>query len=248
MDAKPQGVLRVPLLDDGAVGRPACVVFTDGSSSAPSSTATACAPATGSPTTAWSCWPRGRRPRHRPAEGGPQGTPAARPDVPRRHRRGPHHRGRGGQGRARGRCSPTTSGCTPVSSTSTTSPTASTSSHRTPRSTGASRPSATPRRSWVISPRWPTPGPRPRLDGHRHPIARLSDKPRLLFDYFSQLFAQVTNPPLDAIREELVTSLAAPSARSPTCWPRPRRRARMVVLPSRSSRQRRPGQDHPHQP
>ncbi len=39
------------------------------------------------------------------------------------------------------------------------------------------------------------------------PIAALSNKPRLLFDYFSQLFAQVTNPPLDAIREELVTSL-----------------------------------------
>ncbi len=39
------------------------------------------------------------------------------------------------------------------------------------------------------------------------PIAALSDKPRLLFDYFSQMFAQVTNPPLDAIREELVTSL-----------------------------------------
>jgi glutamate synthase (NADPH/NADH) large chain len=40
------------------------------------------------------------------------------------------------------------------------------------------------------------------------PIAVLSDKPRLLFDYFAQLFAQVTNPPLDAIREELVTSLS----------------------------------------
>ena len=39
------------------------------------------------------------------------------------------------------------------------------------------------------------------------PIAALSNRPRLLFDYFSQLFAQVTNPPLDAIREELVTSL-----------------------------------------
>jgi glutamate synthase (NADPH) large chain len=39
------------------------------------------------------------------------------------------------------------------------------------------------------------------------PIAALSLRPRLLFDYFSQLFAQVTNPPLDAIREELVTSL-----------------------------------------
>ncbi|MDT7571293.1 MAG: glutamate synthase large chain, partial [Actinomycetota bacterium] len=40
------------------------------------------------------------------------------------------------------------------------------------------------------------------------PVAVLSERPRLLFDYFSQLFAQVTNPPLDAIREELVTSLA----------------------------------------
>ena len=39
------------------------------------------------------------------------------------------------------------------------------------------------------------------------PIAVLSKRPRLLFDYFAQLFAQVTNPPLDAIREELVTSL-----------------------------------------
>ena len=39
------------------------------------------------------------------------------------------------------------------------------------------------------------------------PIAVLSARSRLLFDYFAQLFAQVTNPPLDAIREELVTSL-----------------------------------------
>jgi glutamate synthase (NADPH/NADH) large chain len=38
------------------------------------------------------------------------------------------------------------------------------------------------------------------------PIAVLSERPRLLFDYFSQLFAQVTNPPLDGIREELVTA------------------------------------------
>ncbi len=38
-------------------------------------------------------------------------------------------------------------------------------------------------------------------------LAVLSNKPRLLYDYFKQLFAQVTNPPLDAIREELVTSM-----------------------------------------
>ena len=40
------------------------------------------------------------------------------------------------------------------------------------------------------------------------PLAALSKRPRLLFDYFTELFAQVTNPPLDAIREEMVTSLA----------------------------------------
>jgi glutamate synthase (NADPH/NADH) large chain len=40
------------------------------------------------------------------------------------------------------------------------------------------------------------------------PLAVLSTRPRLLFDYFTELFAQVTNPPLDAIREEMVTSLS----------------------------------------
>jgi glutamate synthase (ferredoxin) len=38
-------------------------------------------------------------------------------------------------------------------------------------------------------------------------LAALSDKPRMLYDYFAQVFAQVTNPPLDSIREELVTSM-----------------------------------------
>jgi glutamate synthase (NADPH/NADH) large chain len=41
------------------------------------------------------------------------------------------------------------------------------------------------------------------------PIAVLSERSRLLFDYFQQLFAQVTNPPLDAIREEVVTSVGS---------------------------------------
>ncbi len=45
--------------------------------------------------------------------------------------------------------------------------------------------------------------------GSDTPIAVLSNRPRLLFDYFQQLFAQVTNPPLDAIREEIVTSLSS---------------------------------------
>jgi glutamate synthase (NADPH/NADH) large chain len=45
--------------------------------------------------------------------------------------------------------------------------------------------------------------------GSDTPIAVLSARPRMLYDYFQQLFAQVTNPPLDGIREEVVTSLSA---------------------------------------
>ncbi len=41
-------------------------------------------------------------------------------------------------------------------------------------------------------------------------LAVLSNRPRLLYDYFKQLFAQVTNPPLDGIREELVTQIETP--------------------------------------
>lgn len=42
--------------------------------------------------------------------------------------------------------------------------------------------------------------------GMDSPLAVLSEKPRLLYDYFQQNFAQVTNPPIDAIRESIVTS------------------------------------------
>ena len=42
--------------------------------------------------------------------------------------------------------------------------------------------------------------------GNDAPLAALSDRPRLLYDYFKQLFAQVTNPPIDCIREELITA------------------------------------------
>ena len=44
--------------------------------------------------------------------------------------------------------------------------------------------------------------------GSDTPIAAISNRPRVLFDYFVQQFAQVTNPPLDSIREEVVTSLS----------------------------------------
>ncbi|MHB1041416.1 MAG: glutamate synthase large subunit [Eubacteriales bacterium] len=42
--------------------------------------------------------------------------------------------------------------------------------------------------------------------GNDAPLAVLSEKPQLLYNYFKQLFAQVTNPPIDAIREELITA------------------------------------------
>jgi glutamate synthase (ferredoxin) len=43
--------------------------------------------------------------------------------------------------------------------------------------------------------------------GNDAPLAVLSDRPQLIYNYFKQLFAQVTNPPLDAIREEIITSI-----------------------------------------
>ena len=74
-----------------------------------------------------------------------------------------------------------------------------------------------------------------RLDGHRHPDRRADQRPRLLYDYFPQLFAQVTNPPLDAIREEMVTSLAPRSARRATCSTRARPAAGRSCCRTRSS-------------
>jgi len=46
--------------------------------------------------------------------------------------------------------------------------------------------------------------------GNDEPLAVLSDRPRLLYDYFKQLFAQVTNPPIDSTRESSVMSLKLP--------------------------------------
>jgi glutamate synthase (NADPH/NADH) large chain len=56
--------------------------------------------------------------------------------------------------------------------------------------------------------------------GSDSPIALLSSRPRPLFDFFTQQFAQVTNPPLDAIREELVTSIRVGIGPHSKIWPR----------------------------
>ena len=54
--------------------------------------------------------------------------------------------------------------------------------------------------------------------GNDTPISALSDRPKPLHTYFKQNFAQVTNPPIDPIREELVMSLVTRSSgRGRTC-------------------------------
>jgi glutamate synthase (NADPH/NADH) large chain len=63
------------------------------------------------------------------------------------------------------------------------------------------------------------------------PMAVLSGRPQLIFDYFTQLFAQVTNPPLDAIREELVTSLATSTGPEENLLEPGPASCRQIVLP-----------------
>ena len=67
--------------------------------------------------------------------------------------------------------------------------------------------------------------------GNDAPLAAISARPRQLFDYFSQLFAQVTNPPLDAIREELVTSLGSQLGPEQNLLDASAAHCRTIVLP-----------------
>jgi glutamate synthase (NADPH) large chain len=67
--------------------------------------------------------------------------------------------------------------------------------------------------------------------GNDMPLAVLSDRPRLVYDYFTQLFAQVTNPPLDAIREELVTSLGSTTGPEQNLFAPGPASCRQIVLP-----------------
>jgi glutamate synthase (NADPH/NADH) large chain len=67
--------------------------------------------------------------------------------------------------------------------------------------------------------------------GNDSPLASISSGPRPIFDYFIQLFAQVTNPPLDAIREELVTALGAQLGAEPNLLDADAASCRRIVLP-----------------
>ncbi|MFD6178608.1 MULTISPECIES: glutamate synthase large subunit [unclassified Isoptericola] len=67
--------------------------------------------------------------------------------------------------------------------------------------------------------------------GSDTPIAVLSSRPRLLFDYFTQMFAQVTNPPLDSIREQLVTAIDSTIGPEPNLLEEVAQHARKLDLP-----------------
>ncbi|WP_199430454.1 glutamate synthase large subunit [Qaidamihabitans albus] len=67
--------------------------------------------------------------------------------------------------------------------------------------------------------------------GNDSPLAPLSSRPRQIFDYFVQLFAQVTNPPLDAIREELVTALGTQLGSEANLLEAGPEHCRKIVLP-----------------
>ena len=237
----------------GAVGRPGLRhLHRRHRSSARCSTATACArAATGSPTTAWSCWPA------RSAC-----STSTRPAWSRKGRlqpgrmflvdteHGRHRRRRRDQGRARRRA--------PVRRVAARRP----DPPRRPARARARRAHAAPRCARrqqtfgyteeelriLLAPMARTGAEPLGSMGTDTPVAVLSDRPRLLFDYFTQLFAQVTNPPLDAIREELVTSLgttigpgaATCSTATPGALPPGR-----AAVPG--DRQRRARQDRAHQ-
>ena len=150
------------------------------------------------------------RARHRPGDGRPQGPAQAGPDVPRRHRRAPHHRGRGDQGPALAREHPYDewlhAGLIRLDDLADREHVVHTHASVTRRQQVFGYTEEEKR--ILLAPMAKTGYEPIGSMGTDTPIAALSDRPRLLFDYFSQLFAQVTNPPLDAIREELVTSLS----------------------------------------
>ena len=70
------------------------------------------------------------------------------------------------------------------------------------------------------------------VDGDDTPVPVISSRPRLLYDYFKQRFAQVTNPAIDPLREGLVMSLETTLGARGTCWTSPRTTRPAVSLSS----------------
>ena len=146
--------------------------------------------------------PRRRHSQERP--------PAARPHVPRRHGAAAHHLRRRDQEGSRRAASPMPNGSSSSRSRSTCCPSPRASSRSTPRRCcAASAPAATAKKTCAscLAPMGAKGEEPVGSMGTDVPLACLSDRPQPLFNYFKQLFAQVTNPPIDPIREELVMSL-----------------------------------------
>ena len=130
--------------------------------------------------------------------------------------RRPHHRGRGDQGRASPRPSPTRSGWTQTQFKLEELPR---SSRAEPRVRRTIRPTLLDRQQafgytqediqFFLEPMARDGDDPIGSMGTDTPIAVLSNRPKLLYNYFKQNFAQVTNPPIDPIREELVMSLVS---------------------------------------
>ena len=78
--------------------------------------------------------------------------------------------------------------------------------------------------------------------GNDTPLAVLSDKPQLLYNYFKQLFAQVTNPPVDCIREELIMSIETTIGPEGNLLEPTPERARQIELKSPDPHQRGTGE------
>ena len=187
----------------------------------------------------------------RPGQGRAEGPAAARADVPRRHVAGPHHRRRRDQGRRSRPQHPygewLHAGLVHLDDLPTAS-LAHAAAHGSRASSSSACSATRPRSSRSCSRRWPGPvTSRIGSMGTDTPIAVLSRPAAAAVRLLQQLFAQVTNPPLDAIREELVTSLASHDrSRGEPARPGPG-----VVPPDRAAVpdpvERRPGQAAVHQ-
>ena len=146
-----------------------------------------------------------------PGQGRQQGPPAARAHVPHRHPRGTHHRRRGDQ---EARSPPSTRTASGSATAWCSCPTCRAREHVVFSHDSVLRRQQmfgyTHEELKIIVAPMAQGGHEPIGSmGTDTPIAVLSKRPRLLFDYFQQLFAQVTNPPLDAIREEVVTAVSS---------------------------------------
>ena len=123
----------------------------------------------------------------------------------------PHRARRRAQARAGRAASPTASGCTTASCTSRTCPRRARACRAWSRCAPSSSPSAGPRRTCacILAPMARDAAEPTGSMGNDVALAVLSDRRPPLFSYFKQLFAQVTNPAIDPIRESVVMSLEA---------------------------------------